>query len=350
MLKNLSTPQLLLIVLASLVLLLAAFSFYLLQDPTAPLPFAPPPPPSTFTPLPPTLTFTPSPSSTTIPTRQTSYTPFASPPVTESITTTEMMDAPTPVLPVTSVTPFSLPTNTSTVQPSPPNPNPLTATPSPTGSTPSPSQTLAPGEYEVTGRVVQNGTPIANVIVAFTDDDPSRKRTTNSGGHYSFITLAPGTFFTLEFVQSDNPQLTPVPNFSSLAWLEGSLPTGNTHIELPDLEVSLSVDGMNFVLLTPVDRSSFSANAISQSNPLQFVWSLYNDADSYHIELGELGTDVPLWFTSETALTNLMWNGTLDDGTHITDGTYWWSVVASKALGSYKQIVFTQKFTLIFTP
>ena len=341
MVKNLTTNQILLIAMATVLLLLAALSFYLLQDPSAPTAFCPsisfqhyyttalPPPP---TPL--------QPSSTSIPTRQTSYTPFASP-ATTGPELPRKEQAPrklsTPGLSGT-ITP-SLPTNTSTLQPF------VTPSVSPTAS-----QTLMAGEYGVTGRVVQNGTPVANVMVEFEDDAPPRKNTTNSGGHYSFITLAPGTNFTLTFNQVDNPQLTQVPDIASVAWIEGSLPTGINIIDLPDLDVSLNLEGMIFGLIAPPDGATYSAAVIGPSNPIQFTWTSYNQGNSYYIVLGANGSDDPVWISLDTTSTSLMWNGTLDNGNHISEGAYWWRVAVKKSLGNYRLVAFTQKWDLIFNP
>jgi hypothetical protein len=349
--KNATTNQILLISMATVLLLLAAFSFYLLQDPSGPLPFARPIPSSTVTPLSPSPSYTSSPSSTSIPTRQTSYTPFASPatiiPETPLEVTGTYETAPT--LPSGTISP-GLPTVSSTIQPDTTITSPFTPMTATTTVSPTSSQTRMAGEYEVTGRVVQKGTPMANVVVKFADDAPPRNGTTNSGGHYTFITLAPGTSFTLTFNPVDNRQLTPVPEITSLSFIEGSLPTGVDIIDLPDLEVSLNIDGMNFGLQTPVNGATFSAAAISPSNPIQFIWTLYNEGDSYHIELGANGRDAPIWISSETAVTNWMWNGTLGDGSHISEGAYWWRVGVKKSLGNYYLIVFTQKSDLTFNP
>jgi hypothetical protein len=362
MFKNITTNQIILIVMATVLFLLAAFSFYLLQDPSAPIPFAPPPPSSTVTPLPPSPTNTSAPSSTSTPTRQTSYTPFASPATTSPGTPPEVTGTSETVSPSPGgTTTPPLPGSTSTIQPpatatTPFTPRPVTSTPSFTPRpatatvTPTPSKTRIAGEYEVTGRVIQNGTPVENVVVEFADDAPPRKGTSSSGGHYSFITLAPGTTFTLAFKQVDNPQLTQVPEIAPLAWIEGTLPTGIDIIDLPDLEVSLNIEEMNFELLTPVDGTTFSAAIISATNPIQFVWTLYNEGDSYYVELGANGSEEPLWISNETALTNWWWNGTLDDGSHISVGAYWWHVAVKKTLGNYDLIVFTQKSDLVFSP
>jgi hypothetical protein len=338
--KYISKNQLLLIAIATLLLLLAAFSFYLLQDLSAPLPFTPPTPSSTATPLPPSPSFTPEPSSTNLPTRQTSYTPFASPPVTDTGTPPENTGTSVTATPITSgtISPKT-PSSTPTIQPN------VTTTVSPTAS-----QTLSAGEYPVEGRVVQNGTPISGAIVEFSDDAPARKASTNNGGHYSFITMAPGTSFYLMFKQADNPQITPVSEIASFAWLEGTLPTGMDIFDLPDLEVSLNVGGMNFAQQTPADGEAFSAAVISSANPIQFSWTVYNQGDTYYIELGVNGSEDPIWTSPETVSTNLMWNGTLDDGSHISAGNYWWRVAVSNTIAEYKLIAFTHKWDLVFNP
>jgi hypothetical protein len=340
--KNLPSNQILLLVIATVLLLLAAFSFYLLQDPSAPLPFSPPPT-TTITLPPASASHTPAPSSTEEPTRQTSYTPFASPAVSE--TTAAGSGSPIPdgtmtvsPLPDETTIPLS-PTPTTTPQVS------VTASFSPTAS-----PTLIAGEYEVTGRIVQNGTPVSNVLVEFTDDAPARKRTSDSRGYYSFITLAPGTTFSLEFSHNDNPQLTPIQEVASMARIEGTLPTGENIIELPDLEVSLNIDGMIFRLVSPVDGATFSAAVISPSNPIQFTWTLYNQGAGYYIELGSTSSDEPLWISGDTTSTSLMWNGTLNDGSHISEGAYWWRVGVNMPLGRHEFTAFTHEWDLLLNP
>jgi hypothetical protein len=340
MFKSITKNQIILIAIATVLLLLASYSFYLLQDLSAPLPFSPPTPTGTVTPLPPSPSYTPEPSSTSLPTRQTSYTPFASPAIRDSGTPPEGTGTVETASPVPSgTTTPGLPTNTSTIQPN------GTTTISPTAS-----QTLTAGEYEVNGRIVQNGTPVANAVVVFEDDAPARKRSTSPTGHYTFITLAPGTSFTLMFSQLENPQMTPVSEIASLAWIEGSLPTGIDTINLPDLEISLTVGGINFEPLTPTDGASFSAAVINPANPLQFSWTLYNQGESYYVELGLNGSEEPIWTSPETVTNNLMWNGVLDNESHLSEGNYWWHVAVNKSLGDYKLLAFTHNWALTFTP
>ncbi len=348
MLKNLTSNQLLLIVIATLLLLLAAFSFYLLQNPSAPLPFFPARLTSSPTPPAPALTIISVPT-TLAPTRRTSYTPQAAFITPGSGTPSEA--------PVISGTP--MPGTTTNPNPpgttaSPQSTNTLatnTRTPSASSTTSaSATATLSPGEHGVTGRVIQNGTPVANVVVVFADDVAPRQASTDRGGHYWFITLAPGTNFTLTFNQADNLRLTPTAEVASLAKIEGTLPTGVDTIDFPDFEVSLNLIGTLFELQTPVDGAAYSAAAISTSNPIQFNWSLYSLGGTYQVQVSPSGSDAPIFSTSQLATSSYMWNGTLDDGTHITQGTYWWRVAVTKSLGSNIVMIFTQQFDLVFNP
>jgi hypothetical protein len=348
MLKNLTTNQLLLIFIATLLLFLAAFSFYLLQNPSAPLPFFPARSTSSPTLPAPALTIISLPT-TLAPTRQTSYTPRAA-------FITPGTERPTEAA-ITSGTPMPV----TTAYPNPPgatgSPKPTNTlastsrTPSATSTTsPSATATLSPGEHGVTGRILQNGTPVANVLVVFADDVTARQASSDQGGHYWFITLAPGTDFTLTFNQADNLRLTPTAEVASFAKIEGTLPTGVDIIDLPDFEVSLNLNGSLFELQAPVDEAAYSASAISTANPIQFNWSLYALGGTYQVQVSPSGSDTPIFSTIQLASSSYMWNGTLDDGTHITQGTFSWRVAVTKSLGNYIVTIFTQQFDLVFNP
>jgi hypothetical protein len=342
MIKNLTSHQLLLFGLAGVVLLIAAVSFYLLQDPLAPLPFAPPPATGTPTPLSPSETSLSTATDTPVPTRQTSYTPFAS-------TYTPTSGFPSPVMPTTTT-----PIPSTTITPSQTPPTEL-ITPSPTSTlsrtlTPTLTATLSLGETGVTGRVLQNGIPVAGAVVLFQDDASERQSTTNPGGHYWFTTLAPGTSFLMTFLQSDNPQLTPATEISPLAWIEGSLPTSVNPINLPDFDISLNQNAILFALQSPTDGTTYFASVISYANPIQFIWSPYGLGGSYHIEMGLQGSEELVWTSSEIGPTNTMWDGTLSDGSHITAGSYWWQVAVTKSLGNYVEVIYTQPWDLLFNP
>ena len=343
--QKFTTQQFLLIILATAILFIAAFSFYLLQDPTAPLPFSPPPS-STATIQIPSITFTSAPSTTLIPTRQTSYTPFATVITFTPETASQSPTITGTIIPTESISPAS-PTNTLRPSPSSTLPYTLTSTSPGITSSPTVTDTLAIGEHTVTGRILQNGTPVANVLVDFEDDTPARQSSTDSSGHYRFTTLAPGTSFLLTFNQSDNSKLTPSDEISSLAWFQGSLPTGVDIIDFPDFEISLNLDEMIFELQSPISGAVYSASEINPSHPIQFIWSLYSQGGSYHIELLSYDTDELLWSSSQLISTSYDWNGTLDDGNHITEGIYYWRVGVTKSLGNYVETIFTQAWYLL---
>ncbi len=358
MMKNLTNNQLVLIALAAVLLLVAAFAFYLLQNPNDPLPFMPLP--ATGTPTPVVLVETAIPVTPT-PTHRTSYTPLAiyfTPAVGTPSTPPVMTESPSPFTATPGLTPPGTPrasaTATLRITGTPPTATvgtPQTPTTSPTFSTSATAtSTLSAGEVSVTGRVVQNGTPLPNVVVRFEDDTPQRQSPTNSGGHYSFVTLAPGTNFILTFKQSDNPGLTPAAEITSLALIKGTLPTAVNPIDLPDLEISINQSGMFFALGAPVDGAAYSAGAINASTPLPFSWSLYSQGGSYSVELGPHGVDQPTFVTGQLAATSYMWDGTLTDGTHITAGNYWWRVAVTKSLGNYILVLYTQPFDLTINP
>lgn len=353
MLKNPSSSQLLLIAIAAVLFILAGFSFYLLQNPSALLPLTPS---KTNTPTPSSTAQASMavPSKTSTPTRQTSYTPFATL-LTPAISSTAGLEGGT-ITPQSSLTDSSAgltpsvnptqgrgrPTNTPSMTPSP--------TTARITSTPSKTATILPGEYGVTGRVLQNGTPVANVVVEFKDDVASRQASTNLTGHYWFTTLAPGTAFSLTFEQSNNRQLAPALEVSSLVVIHGNLPIGVNTIDLPDFEVSLNLDEMMFETSAPMDGTTYSASVIGPGNPIRFDWSLYFYGGSYHVELGPYGSDQPVWSSSQLAPTYFMWNGTLNDGTHITQGTYWWRVAVTRSLGNYVIDIYTQPWNIFFNP
>ncbi len=356
MIKNLTTNQLVLIVIATLLLLLAAFSFYLLQNPLAPLPFAPPP--RTISPTAPALALTIISAPTTLaPTRQTSYTPYAAfiTPGTENPSAAPLTSE-TPGLGITPSpgTPYpppqTQPVNTLASTPRTPAASTTTSPSASVTTSPAATTTLSPGDISVTGRVLQNGTPVANVVVVFADDVTPRQGSTDQGGHYRFITLAPGVNFSLTFNQADNLRLTPTAEVASLAKVEGTLPTGVNIIDLPDFEVSLNLSGSLFELQSPTDGAAYSASAISTSNPIQFNWSLYPLGGTYQVQVGSSTSDIPAFSSSQLAATSYMWNGTLDDGSHITQGTYWWRVAVTKSLGNYVVVIYTQQFDLVFNP
>mgnify|MGYP001038881971 CR=1 FL=1 len=349
-----TTPELLLIGLAALIFLVAALALFLLQDPQAPLPWE-----ATATASPTRLPAATQPVTigailpTTTP--RTSYTPFAT-----RLTILPPTDSPTPgasSTPGASAFPSqtSGPTPTGTITPPtptltfPPGTQAPTATITPTSAV---SPTLAPGQVGISGRVVQNGAPVAGVNVSFRDDQPPRTYTTDSQGRYWFSTYAIGVDFLLSFEQSTNPLYTPSTPIASTALLYGYLPStsGINVITLPDLEISLALSGIPFEATTPLDGAVFNSANITAANPIQFVWTTYNQAEYYYVELSPATSDEILWGSENTVSTNAMFNGTLDDGTQIGAGTYHWFVAANRSFNDYSFVIYTQPQSLVINP
>jgi hypothetical protein len=352
MIKNLTTNQLILIALAALLLLISAFSFYLLQNPLAELPFGLLPATSS-----PTANVLASEQvsvpNTPTPTHHISYTPLAAfftpslgtpSELATQVITPGLVTASPAIAPTTPSHPYPIGTQVNTVT----TPS-GTVSPSPT-SRATATKTLSTGEIRVTGRLVKNSTAVPNVVVTFEDDVAPRQSTTNAGGHYSFVTLAPGTNFILTFKQSENPSLSSLTDIASIETIEGTLPNNANPIDFPDLELSINLAGMIFEPLSPVDGAAYSAAAISTANPLQFNWSLYSQGGSYSVELGPNGANQPTWTSAQLASTSYMWPGTMTDGSHVPAGNYWWRVAVTKSLSGYVQVIYTQQFDLTFNP
>jgi hypothetical protein len=356
--RNLSSPPLLLIGLAALIFLLAALGLFLLQAPSSARPEGAAASPSaaatTGLPLaavslPPTLT------------PRTSYTPFATrltlPAVTEAPVIT-ISPTPSPGSGTASSTASAMPypgPGTQVIPTASPTTALLPGTPSPTvtiTSTPTsgPTTTLAAGETGISGRVVQNGTPLAGITVEFRDDQPARTAVTDSEGRYWFKTMAIGADFTLTFDQTANPQLTTSTPIAYIALMYGYLPAGSQVISLPDLEISLVLNGQTFEATSPADGAAYSAATITSANPVPFVWTAYNQADMYYVELTTAETDEILWGSENTTSTTVMFDGTLDDGTNISAGSYRWLVAASRPTGNYRLVVYTRPRSLLVNP
>jgi hypothetical protein len=349
-----TSSELLLIGLAAFIFLLAALGLFLLQDPQAPLPWAVT---ATSSPTQPATATQPIAIGVNLPTStpRTSYTPFA---------TRLTIVAPTPTpTPGSSPTPDASaaasqtpgPTPTGTITPATPTPTFVPGTQAPTATntmTPIPavSPTLAPGQLGISGRVVRNGAPVAGVSVSFRDDQPPRSFITDSQGRYWFTTYAIGIDFLLSFEQSANPQYTSATPIASTALLYGYLPSGSTVITLPDLEISLVLNGQSFEPTTPLDGATFNAANITSANPIQFVWTTYNQAEYYYVELSPSASDEILWGSENTTSTNAMFNGSLDDDTQISAGTYRWFVAANRAINDYYLVIYTQPRSLVINP
>jgi hypothetical protein len=191
---------------------------------------------------------------------------------------------------------------------------------------------------------------MAGVTVQFEDNQPTRSAITDLNGQYWFTTLAIGTDFTILFELSANPQLLPTDQVASTVLLEGSIPAGNPVIILPDLDISLAPGGQSFEPSTPVDGASFSGDHLSPSNPIQFTWTTYNQAQYYSVDLALTASDQIVWSSSEIIYTNVMFGGTLDNGSPISHGTFHWNVAAILQTGAYRLTFHSQPLSLVITP
>lgn len=355
-----TTAELLLIGLAALIFILAALALSLLK----PAPAAPPLAAAPSATQPPATTPGAPVPARTQPTRvtpRTSYTPFATrltliAEAQEEFTTTVTPTA-GPSLTPDPRTPSPTPTTAPAYPPGQSSPTIalLPGTPSPTAtltSTPtfSPTSTLATGEYGISGRVTLNGAPVAGVSVTFRDDQPARSAVTDPQGRYWFTTYAIGVDFLLTFEQAANTQYTPSTPIAFTAGLSGYLPAASSVITLPDLEISLLISGLSFELTTPLNGATFSVPNITAANPIQFVWTTYNQAQEYYVELCQADNDVILWGSANTTSTNVMFDGILDDNTHIVAGSYTWYVAANRDLSGMTLTVFAQPRSLVVVP
>ena len=350
-----SNELLVLIGLIAFIFLLAALGLFMLSSPgRGSLPEA------SSSPGQAAFTRTITPNGTLTNTPRTSYTPFAT-------RLTVMPETPT-LTPPTIEPPVVEPTSgsatpTATTGPYPlPATQPVNATFTPTSAnntpsatpvytlTPGPSPTLAPGQTGISGRVVQNNTPLAGVVVSFRDDQPTRTAVTDAQGRYWFTTLAIGIDFVLTFEQATNPQLASSTQIASTALIYGYLPASGTVVNLPDLEISVMLNGQIFEPTIPVDGAVFSAANITTSNPIQLVWTTYPQVEYYYAELSRLDTDELLWGSENTTSTNVMFDGTLDDGTKITAGSYYWVVAANRPSGDYTLTIYSQLRDIVINP
>jgi len=165
------------------------------------------------------------------------------------------------------------------------------------------------------------------------------RTTTNANGRYAFDSASLEGTFNVVFAHEWNAQRYTADQVASWAWLEGAAPSDDTGIQLPDLEISLEVNSERFEQVEPAAGASFSAGQISPRTPLTFEWTPYSGA-GYWVDLGREGETGPVWKSLLTSLTSISFNGTLNDETSITAGTYWWSVGAQKQMGAFKLFVY----------
>lgn len=342
-------------------LILAVIGVILIQNPDAPLPWKEPPLPSTDTAIPPTVSITETLMPTSTGTRRPSHTPVKQTEtpnpentVAATLTRTAAQTNPPPSASVTlrptrtatiTQTPTKLsPTNTNALLP------PIAPGTSEPTSTAAPSATLSPTPLEspllVTGRVVDQNVPIANVTVIL--EGPSvMTAVTNENGAYAFLVDWNDVDFSVVFSYEANPQVGSPKDYLAWAWIESRL---QNDIEVPDLEISAMPEGIYFQQLSPVEGSTYSAYQISDDAPLRFEWTAYPQVDQYWIDLGREDEETPAWYSPVVTEYSVDFDGILKNGAQISEGTYWWAVGAIRTETGFRFLVYTQDSTLYITP
>lgn len=264
---------------------------------------------------------------------------------------------PTVVQPTASLIPAASNTPTSTQAPASasatPSNTPLPATATDTlvpEATSSPTPTLSPtplGELIlVTGRVVSQGTPIANVTITL-EGRSVLTTTTGADGTYQFQADWINVLTSIVFSLEANPQLSPSNNYVTWSWIEWTL-LGES--EVPDLEISSAPNGVVFQQTLPADGSSVSAAQITFENPVTFEWTGYPQAEQYWVDLGRQGEEEPAWSSAAVLDEYVYFDGTLDNDTKITEGSYWWAVGTLRSEPGFRFLAYTHNWTLIITP
>lgn len=170
--------------------------------------------------------------------------------------------------------------------------------------------------------------------------------TTNAQGIYTFDHLtAFDTDLDLLFAQEWSGQYD-VNEVVSWAWLGSFTVSRGTTVALPDFEIGL----LGFEQVDPPTGTSLSASDISAQNPLTFEWSPYPDASAYWVDLTK-GEDLTIvWQSVLVDTTSVAFDGTLNDGSHVTADTYWWGVGARKDAGDYQLTIYGYLPALVVTP
>ena len=253
-------------------------------------------------------------------------------PVSNNSTTD--LSTPTPTV-TKALTPLASATLTPTPTPTfTPTPTP-TYTPTPT-STPTSTPSVTPVPGSIAGRVLLNGVPEGGVTIKLEDQAINTVAQTVSGadGTYTFANLtATDEGYNLVFAQEWNTQYA-LDQVISWGWL-GSIPVADGNVvQMPDFDISL----LGFEPTTPAANASFSA--ISSSNPIQFTWVPYPQANRYWVDLAHGQDQNIVWQSSIAQSTSISFDGILANGSQIQPGEYWWGVGARRDLGAYKLTVY----------
>jgi hypothetical protein len=132
------------------------------------------------------------------------------------------------------------------------------------------------------------------------------------------------------FAQEWNPRYE-IGQVISWGWMGPVAVEGGTTVHLPDFEISL----LGFGQVGPDPYVAVSAEAISDANPIVFEWTAYPQAVVYWVDLS-FGEELEaVWQSDLLEGTSVPFDGTLDDGSHVQPGEYWWGVGVQQELGAY---------------
>lgn len=200
--------------------------------------------------------------------------------------------------------------------------------------------------------MVNKKSPIANVtitleVILSTQDTVVMTTTSDNNGAFQFEVNYTEKSYNVVFSLESNPQLTPASDYVAWSWIESEL---IDDIEIPDLEISSAPDGDLFEQSQPPNNGSYSASQISFQNPLTFEWNSYPQGEQYWVDLGRQGEERTLW--SSLAVMDLFvdFDGTLDDDTKISQGTYWWAVGSLQSPPGFRIFTYTHDWTLVISP
>ncbi len=383
----------LLVGLAAGIFLLAAFGMYLAQDTASPLPWQPPTETFTITPIPPTATITLTPAPTQTATRRPTYTPrlgtatlgaetpgtseatqipastatpgtpggatstlaasLTPPPAGATPTSTQSSGGgyPGPVtntpIPTATTTDSQPPTSTLTPQPGADTPTPTpTSTGTTGGPTPTATETITEGDIRVQGRVVQNGTPVANVTLEINEGDFTVETDTN--GYYQFdLPKDVGEPFLIDFFHASNDTLDPSDEIAEWVWVEKDIEEDDLVVQVPDIEISLRVGTALFQPTAPDESASFSLAQVYASNPIVFGWSAYHRTATYTVKLGYDDILNTKWDSSPTNATTANFIGS----TAVTTGyDWWWTIEALYEENDCSFHIHTQTRKIVLNP
>jgi len=207
----------------------------------------------------------------------------------------------------------------------------------------SPTSTASP--VQVTGRVVQDGTPVGRDVIVELEYQDSLTMTvaTDDEGVYVLGPVPLYGTFSVVFARAWNEQFSSAGSVAGWAWWDGFAPSGGVTITLPDLEIGLQ----GFEQVAPAADASVQAGGISYQTPLTFTWSSYPGATYYWVDLGREGETKPVWQSFLTHSTSFPFYGILKGGAPVSAGAYWWAVGAQKQVGVYQLTVYGHPRSLI---